>query len=248
MTALMKQKAFPRLVYFGLSLCLSAGAYGAGPSFSCTKAKSAAEKTICARPSLAALDVKIAQEYRALRAKLDPPSAAALADDQRWFVGARDAMAETPASMSPPDLDVVLKERAKFLGAIDSRPPEGFAGSWRNVAGGFDIEIKGDGTLSIEGNAAQPANGNWVCEYHGRGKAAGNLLEPATEEMDADSKLVEADANASRLRLSREGALLKVKTTAAPGGDGNPFCGMNGSFDGTYFAVPRGYDSFPNAH
>ncbi|MGS0892152.1 lysozyme inhibitor LprI family protein [Burkholderia stagnalis] len=248
MTESMKQKALPHLVFFGLSLLLSAGVYAAGPSFNCANARSAAEKAICTRPALAALDVKIAQEYRALRAKLDPPTAAALVDDQRWFAGARDAIAETSASMSPPDLGVVLKDRARFLGVIDPHPPEGFAGSWRNVAGGFDIEIKAGGVLSIEGNAAQPANGNWVCEYHGRGKTAGNLLEPTTEEMDANSKLVDADANASRLRLSREGAMLEVQTVVAPGSDSNPFCGMNGSFDGTYFAVPRGYDSFPNAH
>ncbi|WP_126241451.1 lysozyme inhibitor LprI family protein [Burkholderia gladioli] len=235
MKALMKQKAFLHLVFVGLSLCLSAGVYAAGPSFNCTKAKSAAEKAICVHPGLAALDVKIAQEYRALRAKLDPPAAASLAEDQRWFVDTRDAIAEAPRRMSPSDLGAFLNNRVRFLGAIDPHPPEGFVGSWRNVAGGFDIEIKADGTLSITGNAAQPANGNWVCEYQGTGKAAsGNMLEPTTDEMDA---------NASRLRLSREGALLKVKTVVAPGSDSNTFCGMNGSFDGTYFAVPRGYNS-----
>ncbi|WP_157627779.1 lysozyme inhibitor LprI family protein [Burkholderia gladioli] len=233
----MRQKAFPHLVFVGLSLslCLSAGAYAAGPSFNCTKAKSAAEKAICVHPDLAALDVKIAQEYRALRAKLDSLAAAALADDQRWFVGTRDAIAEAPRSMSPRDLGAFLNDRVKFLGAIDPHPPEGFVGSWRNVAGGFHIETKADGTLSITGTAAQPANGNWVCEYQGTGKAASsNMLEPRTDEMGA---------NASRLRLSREGALLKVKTVVANGSDSNTFCGMNGSFDGTYFAVPRSYNS-----
>ncbi|WP_186038745.1 lysozyme inhibitor LprI family protein [Burkholderia gladioli] len=235
MTELMRQKAFPHLVFVGLSLCLSVGTYAAGPSFNCTKAKSAAEKAICVHPGLAALDVKIAQEYRALRAKLDPPAAAALTDDQRWFIGTRDAIAEASRNMSPPDLGAFLNDRVRFLSAIDPHPPEGFVGSWRNVAGGFDIEIKADGTLSITGNAAQPANGNWVCEYQGTGKAASsNMLEPTTGEMDA---------NASRLRLSREGASLKVKTVVANGSDSNTFCGMNGSFDGTYFAVPRSYNS-----
>ncbi|WP_124625727.1 lysozyme inhibitor LprI family protein [Burkholderia sp. Bp9012] len=247
MSTWKQQTPFLRYALWGLSLCLSAGVYAAGPSFNCAKARSAAEKAICAHPGLAAPDMKIAEAYRALRTELDAASAGALADDQRWFVGTRDAIGEAPKSISPPDLGAVLQERATFLRAINSHPPGGFVGSWRNVAGGFDIKIGADGALIVEGNAAQPANGNWVCEYHGSGRAVGNLLEPTTEEMDATSKLAEADANASRLRLSREGALLKVKMIVAPGSDSNPFCGMNGSFDGTYFAVPLGYDSFPSS-
>lgn len=237
----------PRLMILGLSLFLTAGAHAAGPSFSCAKAQSAAEKAICGNPGLAALDVKIAEEFRTLHAALDPQSAAALAQDQRWFVGVRDRIAETPKNMSPPEMSVVLKDRAKFLGAIDAHPPEGFAGTWRNVAGGFDIKVRADGAFSIEGNAAQPVNGNWVCDYQGSGKATGSLLEPKTEEVDENSKLVASDANASRLSLTREGATLKVKTIVAPGDGANPFCGMNGFFDGAYFLVPAGYDKFPGS-
>lgn len=248
MSTWKQQTPFLRYALWGLSLCLSAGVYGAGPSFSCAKARSAAEKAICAHPGLTALDIKIAEAYRALRTELEAPSAGSLADDQRWFVGTRDAIAEAPKSMSPPDLEAVLQERATFLRAINPHPPEGFVGSWRNLAGGFDIKVGVHGTLSIEGNAAQPANGNWVCEYHGSGKVLGNLLEPVTEDLDANSKLVPADANTGRLRLTREGALLKVTTIIAPGTGNNSFCGMNGSFDGTYFRVPEGYDTFPSAN
>lgn len=241
----MNRSTFFALI-FGTSLSGPCAAFAATPSFDCAKASSTAEKAICSHDNLAALDVKIAAEYRALRKELDPKSADALSQDQRWFVASRDSAADMPASMSPPAITQMLKTRADFLGAINPHPPTGFVGSWRNIAGGFDIKLAADGQLQIEGNAAAPVTGNWVCEYYGRGLAAGEIFKPQTEEMDENSKLVVAE-NANQLIFTREGAILTVQTITPPNSDNGSFCGMNGSFDGTYFLLPNGYDKFPGS-
>ena len=63
------------------------------PSFDCTKAKSVAEKMICADPGLAAADAAIAANYASALKRLDAPARKALAQDQQDFVSYRDRIA-----------------------------------------------------------------------------------------------------------------------------------------------------------
>lgn len=197
-----------------------------------------AEKTICRNDKLATLDAEIAAAYRKLRAELDPGTTAALASDQRWFVGTRDAIATMPKDSFPVSLADELKGRRKLLRVIDAHPAEGFAGYWHNLAGGIDIVATGEGRFKVEGNAAEPTNGRWVCNFEGLGKVSEGALDvKETEDSGNDSR-------GSGLRLTRVGASLKVVFVPSSGsGSSMPgYCGLNGSLDGDYFAVPRGYD------
>ncbi|WP_368516707.1 lysozyme inhibitor LprI family protein [Rhizobium sp.] len=209
---------------------------GTKPSFDCAKAGSTAEKAICKNNELAASDAAIAIAYKKLQTTLDPKAAAALAEDERWFIGTRDAIAEAAEGMARSDLGSALKDRLKFLKAINPHPSVDFAGSWHNIAGGFDITSAPDGTLTVNGNAAHPVTGNWVCEFNGSAKPDGATLVVKDENDKGND-------NAAALRLTRDGAALKVETipatTAADGA--SPYCGVNGSFDGPYFSVPSGY-------
>ena len=64
----------------------------AKPSFACAKARSPAEKLICAEPDLARLDATLAEDFRAAlgAAKNDPARAAALREGQRKWLAERD--------------------------------------------------------------------------------------------------------------------------------------------------------------
>lgn len=222
---------------FGLYLVSSDAAFAATkPSFNCAKATSAAERAICKDDGMAASDAAIAVEYKKVQSALDPTAAAALAQDQRWFVQVRDLIAEASDDVPPPDLGEELKDRLKLLRAINPHPAVDFVGSWHNVAGGFDITPGRNGKLKIAGNTAQPINGNWVCDFVGMAKASGGILI-VKEEHD------EGDSQASSLRLTREGAALKVELVHAPSAPDAtpPYCGYNGSFDGAYFSVPTNY-------
>jgi hypothetical protein len=226
-------------VFLVLAACCYGSSTLAGPkpSFDCAKAASTAEKRICKNAALAASDASIAVEYRRLQAELDPKAVAALAEDQRWFVGARDEIADAPANMAPPDLGADLKDRVRFLRAINPHPASDFIGSWHNLAGGLDITATPDGKVKVTGNAARPVNGNWVCDFEGIGKVEGGALEVRDDTVDSQDP-------ATGLRLTREGAALKVEFLPAPGSQDrtSPYCGMNGSLDGFYFSVPVGYD------
>lgn len=224
-------------ILFGLCLVSSTPAFaGVKPSFNCAKAASAAEKAICKNDGMAVTDAAIAAEYKKLQSSLDPKTTAALAQDQRWFVQVRDLIAEASEDMSPPDLGEELKERLKLLKAINPHPANEFIGSWHNVAGGFDITAAPNGKLTVAGNAAQPVNGNWVCDFTGSAKASAGILTVKADDDEGDDKT-------SSLRLTREGATLKVElvpSTTSPD-ETPPYCGYNGSFDGAYFSVPAGY-------
>lgn len=222
-----------------LGLCLAASGVafaGTKPSFNCAKATSTAEKTICKNDGMAATDAAIAAEYKKLQAALDPKAVTALAQDQRWFVQVRDLIAEASEDTSPPDLGAELKDRLKLMRAINPHPANEFIGSWINVAGGFDITAAPDGKLKVAGNAAQPINGNWVCDFTGTAKASGGILTVEEEHDEGDDKI-------SSLRLTREGAALKVELVPATNSPDEtpPYCGYNGSFDGAYFSVPASY-------
>lgn len=61
-----------------------------GPSFDCSKASTAVEKTICARPELAKADRAMARAYGALAAKLTGAAKDHLMKDQAHWIASRD--------------------------------------------------------------------------------------------------------------------------------------------------------------
>jgi uncharacterized protein YecT (DUF1311 family) len=84
-------------IALALAFVLAANASNAAdsgkPSFDCAKAKSVAEKMICADPGLASADAAIAANYAAALRRLDSPARKALAQDQQDFVSYRDRIA-----------------------------------------------------------------------------------------------------------------------------------------------------------
>ena len=230
--------ALLRAALLGLCVFLPTAAFaGPKPSFNCAKAESIAEKAICKNAGLAASDLQVADDYARLKAALDPQSAAALADDQRWFVGARDGRAEAEGGASAKEIGATLKERTKFLEAVDPRPAEPFIGSWHNEGGGIDISKAADGSLKVAANTAHPVDGRWVCEFKGTGKLSDDVLAVKQDADEGDK------ASGAGLTLTRVGASLKVDFVPAPEADDQTedFCGNNGSVTGSYFSVPAGY-------
>lgn len=208
------------------------------PSFDCAKASSAAEKAVCHSSELAGLDARIATEYHRLRSELDPMAFKALAKDQSWFVEVRDAIANGPEDGARISLVDEFKQRLRFLRAINARPVDGFLNHWRNEVGTIDITATADGRLNIEANAVEPTVARWVCEFEGSGKVADGVLD--VRQVNDDG----SDDNGSGLRLTRVGASLKVEFVPAAGSNSSTpeYCGVNGSVDGPYFAMPEGFD------
>lgn len=202
----------------------SPSAASARPSFDCAKAKSDVEKAICADPALAHADAGIADRYRTLQAALDPAAAAALKQDQGYFVAIRnDGFQEF---MSLRDR---LDDRLDFLGRVKTGAPAGFTGVWGNVFGEVAIKPEAGGRVAVEIQTVEQTTGRWVCNAGGSAAPTGDTL---TIE---DSGWI--------VTLTRRGSLLEVGSTAATdaaASEGQPFCGLNGTIGGTYLALTAG--------
>jgi uncharacterized protein len=88
-----RKKAIALALAFVLAASASNAAESGKPSFDCTKAKSVAEKMICADPELGSADAAIAANYASALKRLDAPARKALAQDQEDFVSYRDRIA-----------------------------------------------------------------------------------------------------------------------------------------------------------
>lgn len=222
-----------RLSALAVIVALHGGAQAASPaprpSFDCARAGSAVERAICADPRLARADAELAQAYRRALAGLDAPAAAALRDEQRWFLEIRDARyADAAASERATALRATLDYRREYLGQINAQPSPGLAGRWRNIAGEVEIRRDAKGRWDVQANAAHPLDGRWLCDAAGRDRG------------EADAASVHVDDDDSVLKLKREGASLRVAAVDAKGQRLTmpDYCGHNGSLEGTYFAVP----------
>ncbi|MBW8810480.1 MAG: DUF1311 domain-containing protein [Lysobacter sp.] len=199
------------------------------PSFDCARASSQVERAICADPRLARADAELARVYRSSLAGLDAPAAAALRDEQRWFLQIRDAgYADATEAEKAADLRSTLDYRSKYLGQIQAHPAPGLAGRWRNIAGEIEIRRDAKGRWDVQANAAHPLDGRWVCDAAGRDRG------------ENDTASVHVDDDDSVLKLERAGATLQVTALDAKGQRLTmpDYCGHNGSLEGTYFAVP----------
>jgi uncharacterized protein YecT (DUF1311 family) len=84
-------RACARLSFALLAWLLGACAHAAdGPSFDCAHVTSHVNKLICASPELSALDLRLAEHYRALRAQPGVDAAALQRDELSWLREVRD--------------------------------------------------------------------------------------------------------------------------------------------------------------
>lgn len=199
------------------------------PSFDCAKARSGAEKAICANPQLAALDASIAKRYNEARKSLDAVTADALLRDQRYFTKVRDDAFEKPFDKNKPveELASRLKYRDAFLASLDLTERKGFSGRWRNLSGEITLWKKPDGDILYEGSAAQPHTGSWSCNVEASGKAKGERLPVKS-----------VDTKGWVLNLQRQGnGLVVEEQPPGAGASRPPYCEMNGTLAGTFFPI-----------
>jgi uncharacterized protein YecT (DUF1311 family) len=203
---------------------LAAEPASAQPSFNCATAKQPAEKAICKERKLADLDREVAKVFTATLGRLDDAGKKALREEQRAFVALRDWAFERPDF----DLADYLTGRVQHLKLLDPRKRSGFAGVWLSLGGSVSVEAK-DQDLDVAIETTDGAVGRWVCDFGGTGKP------------QPDGSLVVADEEENggwSVRLRRSGPLLVVTAIAPAGADPTPpFCGANGTIDGTYLAA-----------
>jgi uncharacterized protein YecT (DUF1311 family) len=223
-------------ISLALALVLSASASEAAepgkPSFDCAKAKSVAEKMICADPGLAAADAAIAANYAFALKRLDSPARKALAQDQQDFVSYRDRIAGfdqgVPKDKQNLPIDEFMRDRAAFLGSIE-KPGAGFVGSWKNVGGDMTIKSAGPGKLEIGADTANPSTGGSECNVGGVVKAQQTLELVDTDDNDKPTGFV--------YRFSRLGDALEADEEGQAKGDQTEptSCGANGHVSGVFF-------------
>ena len=213
-----------------LSLCLPSLAVAETPSFSCTKNLSAAESLICQNAKLSRLDRDLAQSYKSVNQRLDAEGKAALLEEQRTFLYARDRLAEEIKSSnqaSNPSLDKLMRQHLSSLQHIKPRQQASdVLGSWFVTSGGVDINKRDANTLSLHLNRVEPTRGNWVCDFQGTAQAT-----------DAQAKHLVFHSNddpQQQLQIERVGSVLRVST---PQGNGTNYCGLNGTVNGDYLPL-----------
>lgn len=204
-----------------LAIWLAVSPAAAQPSFNCSTAKQPAEKAICKDRKLGELDRDVAKAFAATLGRLDDAARKALREEQRAFVALRDWAFERPDF----DLADYLTARVQHLKLLDPRKRSGFAGVWLSLGGSVTVEAT-DGGLDVAIETSDGAVGRWVCDVGGTAKPQpdGSLIVTDEEENGGWS-----------VRLSRSGPLLVVSAVAPAGADPTPpFCGANGSVNGTY--------------
>jgi uncharacterized protein YecT (DUF1311 family) len=221
----------PALV-FVLAASAGSAAESGKPSFDCAKAKTAAEKMICADPGLAAADAAIAANYAAALQRLDSPARKALAQDQQDFVSYRDRIAGfdqgVPKDKQNFPIDEFIRDRATFLGSIE-KPGAGFVGSWKNVGGEVTIKSAGSGKLEIEADTANPSTDGSECNVGGVVKGRETLELVDTDDDDKATGFV--------YRFFRLGDALEADEAGEARADQNgpASCGANGHVSGVFF-------------
>lgn len=220
-----------RHLVFAATLAM-AGSAAAAPSFNCAKASTPVEKSLCGNTVLGDQDAAIAEQYKAVRDKLDAEAAKSLTADQRYYVGVRDNIYDEPFTGSTPFKEIAtsMRSRLAFLKAINPQPPAGFVGKWKNIEGEIEITQAADGQFSVAANSNQPYRGNWVCDLSGKAVVDGDTL-----------KVTYQDGPPWVVTLTRRGAVLVTRVIPPAGtpddGSGPPFCGRKGSLKGDWFAT-----------
>lgn len=220
------------LVTTGLVLLLAAmGTPQAAPSFDCKKAKTPVEKEICAKKLLGDLDRALAKAYPNALARLgeDAEAVTSLKTSQRLFLVTRNAEF-SPRPGNDYDLRNHMASQLDLLRSIGPDPRSGFEGEWKTTEGMIFIgPPQANGTSPVNATSRTHDSRRWTCEFLGEARRAGDSLI-----VEGRDKYKNEYAN-WRLKLTRNGRLLKLETLRPDGGTSAPFCGINGSLAGSYF-------------
>jgi len=216
-----------------LTLVLAAAALTApqdiirGPSFDCTAAFEPVEHAICSDARLAALDVQLAERYAAVRRAMDAEARAALVEDQRRFLGARDQWFENrdrPGFEEFPDLAERMTGRIEFLESVRTGPADRLTGVWSNLSGEVLVMPADDGRSRVEITAAHPVNARWICEVGGTGRVVDGVLT-----------VIPNDEPDWRIHVRLRRGFIEVTETGPEEHASRPWCGHNGFVGGAYF-------------
>lgn len=199
-----------------VAVLLAAMPASANPSFSCAKAKSAAEKTVCDVPNLQWTDRQMARLYK-LALTQKPQLRRPIRAGQRSFLNLRDACRD--------DSDCIerayrarLTELSRYVnvyGAFAEYQPEGMGGSMWIVRFGYDAALRiltvggGDHTCWFDTDSA-PQGGKGVIRYTGQG------------------------ADTCRMTIAPDGDGVMVVQTK----NCSDYCGMRAILDGRYTRIP----------
>lgn len=184
---------------------------GMAAGFDCTKATSELERAICAEAQTSAADHAMAQAWAGLRSGTAGELQAALVQDQRRFLGLREAaFSETPADERQERLRGMTLDRAEFLRRVARQTGDSYEGLWQNAFGIIEIT-----RTSARLNASDPVAGRWMCLVEGVLNAKARI---ATES--------------GPLQLTLSPAGLSVQDAAETG-----YCGLNGGLGGQYFRL-----------
>ena len=215
-----------------LSLCMGIPSLAVAetPSFNCTKNLSAAESLICKDAKLSRLDRDLAQSYKNVNQRLDAEGKAALLEEQRTFLYARDRLAEEIKSSnqaSKSSLGQLMRQHLSSLQHIKPRQQASdIMGSWFVTSGGVDINQLDANTLSLQLNRVEPTRGNWVCDFQGSAQAANAQEKHLVFHSNDDPQ--------QQLHIERVGSILRVST---PQGNDANYCGLNGTVNGDYLPL-----------
>ena len=219
-------------VLSAVSLCMGIPSLAVAetPSFNCTKNLSAAESLICQDAKLSRLDRDLAQSYKSVNQRLDAEGKAALLEEQRTFLYARDRLAEEIKSSnhaSKSSLGQLMRQHLSSLQHIKPRQQASdIMGSWFVTSGGVDINKRDANTLSLHLNRVEPTRGNWVCDFQGTAQGA-----------NAQGKRIVFHSNEDpqqQLQVERVGSVLRVST---PQGNDANYCGLNGTVNADYLPL-----------
>lgn len=228
-------------MFTALALTLSAfaGPQDAGPSFDCARATTVVERVICADPELGRLDRRMSARFAILRRELGATTRAALLDDQRGYLWARDERFEAmPASERLHYLRMNLRSRAEFLDAVSTEPRIGLAGLWSNFMGVVFVSPVSDRKILVEAQAAEPTTGRWTCDFRVNAR-----LEGDTAHGDPTDTPDQEIGDHWAINLERRGALLTLEECCQAG-----HCGNGGTISGLYLPLDGGLPSYIRDH
>lgn len=213
-----------------LFLCLGTALPGLAvaqsePSFDCKKASTPVEKAICSDEAASEADRAIGITFQSLTSRADEGLNTALRSDQRDFIAIRDesyAIVRGGPDQLMPNLVDYLELRAEMLNWINTAPPAGYEGNWRNAHGLLTISRDDKGQLTLEGNTVDQVAGSWLCHIEGvLSEGADGQMELATDN--------------GPVRLERKQSFVQL-TDAQPNRT-QEYCGLNGWMEGPFFYI-----------
>lgn len=196
----------------------------AAPSFDCTKARSKAEKAVCASPEASALDSEVADAYRLALSRLEADANAVmrLKIDQKAFVTYRDKFIDNE-NLVLPDF---LAKRRDFLLSIDPTARDGIEGRWRSFWGETRIRKSNRGDFEISHWMSEPVLRSWNC---------GDPQETAPGRLERGG--LETGRKDDGMRFERKNRLLMMRILSEPDVETGTSCGFVGKNTDAMFPV-----------